>query len=618
MANVQFHTLDWFWLITYLLVMVVSGILFYRLGRRGESDFFLAGRGLPWWLPAVSVFATHTATDSPMWVSGTVYEHGMVGVWPMFYVAWCAVSAFVSTRIFRRSLAYSQAEWQVQRFGGVGAELLRGWTAGWQIYMQMMIMGWVGMAMGKVCGYAFGWDAWIGLTVFSAIAAIYAMVSGYWGVIIADFQQGIIAFVAIVIVSIWGVYAAGGPSGIIARLSEMGQSDRSSLFAWTGIVEGDFSLLFFLTMLVFAFVGGIGMGINVDWYTEAQRIQSAKTVRDAAYSIWTGSAVLMVIQALWGVAVLAFFVMTPNLTGDGTLAQDPELAWYRVGFENLPVGMIGFFFAAIVAIHISTISSSLNVGSLYWTRDLYHRYVKPNASQSDLVRVGRISTFVLLLGSFVYGFMMESVADWLFFAIWIMAAGVWLPNILQVVWWRFNSWGYLSSWVMNLGLSWLIVWVLPYFGVIPELSDSNQFWVLVVIGMFIYFPVTFLTKPEKMDHLVRFYLQSRPVGFWGPVRREAERRGAVLREEWTSVDLWAVIFSSMSYFFLMMGAALCLLFPTSGIIALVCGGVFAGIMYWIIDPKLRATSGEYEARQLEYLEELERNMKWQQDQTGGV
>jgi len=45
------------------------------------------------------------------------------------------------------------------------------------------------------------------------------------------------------------------------------------------------------------------------------------------------------------------------------------------------------------------------------------------------------------------------------FALWIMAAGIWLPNILQVVWWRFNAWGYLSAWIANLGLSWLVVWI---------------------------------------------------------------------------------------------------------------------------------------------------------------
>jgi len=123
--------------------------------------------------------------------------------------------------------------------------------------------------------------------------------------------------------------------------------------------------------------------------------------------------------------------------------------------------------------------------------------------------------------------MMEDITSWLIFAIWIMAAGIWLPNILQVIWWRFNAWGYLSSWIANLGFSWLVVWILPEFGVLPELLDYQQFWLLMILGAFVYFPVTFLTKPEDMDHLVKYYVMTRPIGWWGPVRREAERRGLI-------------------------------------------------------------------------------------------
>ncbi len=61
-----FHFLDWFWLLAFVALMIGSGVRFYHLGKRSESDFFLAGRGLPWWLPASSVYATHTATDTPM------------------------------------------------------------------------------------------------------------------------------------------------------------------------------------------------------------------------------------------------------------------------------------------------------------------------------------------------------------------------------------------------------------------------------------------------------------------------------------------------------------------------------------------------------------------------
>ncbi len=524
---VVFKFLDWFWLVVYVVMMVFCGILFYRLGKRSMADFFLAGRGLPWWLPASSVYATHTATDTPIWVSGVIYKYGLRGIWYTFFSAWCAISAFASTRIFRRSLAYTQAEWQTLRFSGLGAELLRGWIGGWQVFMNMFVLGWVGIAMGKLCHYIFRWPDWIGLVLFSSLCAIYVLAAGYWGVVMADFQQGVIAFFAIALVSIWGIVAAGGPQVITAKLSSLGQSWRLNPFAFTGLTSGDFPLVWFLTMLVIAIIGGFGMGTSIDWYPEAQRIQSAKTVRDASYCIWAGSALIVVRNSIWAVAVLAFFSLYPHI-------QSPveyNMAWYRLGFEILPVGLIGFFFAAIVAIHISTIATHLNLGASYATRDLYHHYLRPKAGEKELIWVGRISTLILLLGSFLYGSMMKDITQWLIFALWIMAAGIWLPSILQVVWWRFNSWGYLSSWIANLGLSWLIVWILPGFHVIRPLPDYLQFWIMMVLGALIYLPMTFLTKPEAMDRLVKYYVMSRPLGWWRPVREEAERRGLLQRDE---------------------------------------------------------------------------------------
>ncbi len=643
---ITFELLDWIWLFLFIVLMVVFGSYFYRLGKRSESDFFLAGRGLPWWLPASSVYATHTATDTPIWVAGVVYKYGFAGLWYAFFAAWCAISAFVSTKIFRRSLAYSQAEWQSLRFGGLGAEMLRGWLAGWQVFMNMFILGWVGIAMGKLCNLLFGWDLWIGLVLFTSIGAIYVLLSGYWGVVMADFQQGVIAFLVIVIVSIWGVVAAGGPDAIVNKLKKYnstcewkipddvpnnttgivritdsetgkefarssgtftilnkedeqqfrateervkqlvtqvesssadypevlfpragdvllanhgynvvwtagktgkrvnveysfdngktwsaielnhfdGQIWRINPFSFTGLTKGQFPVAWFITMMIIALIGGFGMGTTIDWYTEAQRIQSAKSVRDASYSIWAGTALVLIRNSIWAAAIMGFFVLFPHLGQ----SSEYEMGWYIVGFRYLPVGMVGFLFAGILAIHLSTVSTQLNLGAMYATRDFYHHYVNPKADEKKLVLVGRISTFIILIGSFIFGTIIgEEITAWLIFALWIMAAGVWLPNILQVIWWRFNAWGSLSAWIANLGLSWLIVWVLPRFGVIPELPDYLQFWILIVLNALIYIPVTYLTKPEDMDHLVKFYVMSRPIGFWGPVKKEAIRRGLI-------------------------------------------------------------------------------------------
>jgi Na+/proline symporter len=628
---VEFKALDAFWAVAFLLLMVGGAAFFYRLARRSESDFFLAGRGLPWWLPASSVFSTHTATDTPMWVTGVIYANGLRGLWYTFFTAWTAIGAFVSARIFRRSLAYTQAEWQTQRFGGLGAELLRGWMAGWQVFMNMFILGWVGIAMGKVCALVFGWPVWVGLVLPSVITAFYTLAAGYWGVVMGDFLQGIVAIFAIVLVSLVGVSAAGGPSGVTERIVELGEQWRLDAFGFTGWFGGDFPIAWWLTMLVIAVIGGFGMGTSIDWYVEAQRIQSAKTVRDATYGLWAGGAVTLIRNGFWAAGILAFFSMLPNIAD----AADYELGWFRLGFELLPVGMVGVFFGAILAIHLSTISSHLNLGALYFTRDLYQRYIRPDASESHLVWVGRAATFVLLIGSFFYGLMMEEITRWLIFALWLMMAGIWLPNILQVVWWRFNAWGYLAGWMANLGVSWLVVWILPEFGVIPKLPDHLQFWLLLVLGALVFVPVTLLTRPENMNQLVRYYVMTRPIGWWGPVHREAVRRGLIeeatgedeesrplIRRSWTpeQADSWtredwiAVVLSPLVMAALMIGVTRLVLLRPDGILLVVAAVAGTAAIYWVIDPKLRAVSSEYEAQQARYVEQLERRLRWQEEE----
>ena len=626
----HFTTLDIFWAVAFLLLMVGGAAFFYRLARRSESDFFLAGRGLPWWLPAASVFSTHTATDTPMWITGVIYANGLRGLWYTFFTAWTAIGAFVSARIFRRSLAYTQAEWQTQRFGGLGAEMLRGWMAGWQVFMNMFILGWVGIAMGKVCHLAFGWPLWVGLVIPSLITAFYTLAAGYWGVVMGDFLQGIVAVFAIVLVSLVGVAAAGGPAEVTGRIMELGEGWRLDAFAFTGWLTGDFPIVWWLTMLVIAVIGGFGMGTSIDWYVEAQRIQSAKTVRDATYGLWAGGAVTLIRNGFWAAGILAFFSMLPHIADQA----DYELGWFRLGFELLPAGMVGVFFGAILAIHLSTISSHLNLGALYFTRDIWQRYIDPAASEKKLVFLGRLATFVLLIGSFFYGLMMQEITKWLIFALWLMMAGIWLPNILQVVWWRFNAWGYLSGWMANLGVSWLVVWILPAFGVIPKLPDHLNFWLLMALGAVIFIPVTLGTKPEKMDRLVRYYVMTRPIGWWGPVHREAVRRGLIEEKkpeptgkrpfirrtwtpeqtgDWTREDWIAIVLSPLVMAALMIGMTKLLLLQAGGALLLVGAVVGTLAIYWVIDPKLRAVSAEYEEQQAAYVKELEQRLRWQEE-----
>lgn len=82
-------------------------------------------------------------------------------------------------------------------------------------------------------------------------------------------------------------------------------------------------------------------------------------------------------------------------------------------------------------------------------------------------------------------------------------------------------------------------------------------------------------------------------------------------DEWTLEDYLAMLFSSLSYIFLTIGVGLCFLLPVWGFLIVGAGLACAGIMYWIIDPKLRTLSIEYETKQKQYLRDLDRIMKWE-------
>jgi len=78
-----------------------------------------------------------------------------------------------------------------------------------------------------------------------------------------------------------------------------------------------------------------------------------------------------------------------------------------------------------------------------------------------------------------------------------------------------------------------VVWVLPALGVLPKLQEYQQFWLLAALVAVVYLPVTFLTKPDELDHLVQYYVMARPLGWWGPIRREAIKRGLMTAGEAT-------------------------------------------------------------------------------------
>ena len=81
-------------------------------------------------------------------------------------------------------------------------------------------------------------------------------------------------------------------------------------------------------------------------------------------------------------------------------------------------------------------------------------------------------------------------------------------------------------------------------------------------------------------------------------------------DEWTKEDWITIVISPLAYVFLMIGTALSLMLFPLGYLTLAIGAVLTILMHWVIDPKLKVISSEYEKRQRDYIEELERKARW--------
>ncbi|MCW5977628.1 MAG: hypothetical protein KIT09_06105 [Bryobacteraceae bacterium] len=87
-------------------------------------------------------------------------------------------------------------------------------------------------------------------------------------------------------------------------------------------------------------------------------------------------------------------------------------------------------------------------------------------------------------------------------------------------------------------------------------------------------------------------------------------------DEWTREDWYAIVMSPLAYLLLTVGTALSMMLLPAGYLILAAGALVTILMHWVIDPKLKVVSSEYEKRQHDYLEELERSARWKEDNNG--
>lgn len=387
-------TLDYIVIAAYLGGTLALGTW---IGRRIHSgtDFFLAGRSLPWWAIGMSLVATDIGGIDIIGVGGAAYAHGLavanfewIGCVPAMIVA-----AFVFVPFFYRSGVYTVPEFLERRFD---ARIRSALAACWLVFMACNL-GVMLLASARMMQQTFGWDvAWC-VWGTGLLVGFYTVFGGLAAVVYTDVIQCAVMIGGCLLVLVLGLIDVGGWSGLMERLPQNGHHgdllvpvDADSPFPWPAILFG--------LALILSPAYWIGNQAIV------QRSLGARSEFEAQASYVWGALLKNVIPLIIAVPGLIAAVRYPDLsTGDA--------AFPRLVSDLLPGGLRGVFVAGFMAALMSSVDSYLNAASTLLCHDLYKRFVRPDADDRRLLAVGRWTTVALVGWGIGFAFGLLQVSE---------------------------------------------------------------------------------------------------------------------------------------------------------------------------------------------------------------
>ncbi len=535
-------TVDWIILIIFFSIILLIGYLASQKAGKNTAEFFLGGRNMPWWLLGVSMVACTFSADTPNLVAGMVRESGVAKNW-----AWWAflitgmVTVFIYAKLWRRSNVLTDLEFYELRYSGKAASFLRGFRAVYLgLFFNTLIIGTVSLAAIKIGNVMFGLEPWKIIVVASFFVVIYAGLGGLRGVVWADFFQYSIAMFGAVLAAVVAIKQPeiqniGGLSGMIEQLGDK-----------TSFVPDFSNPSMFIPLLI--------IPIAVQWWAVwypgaepggggyiAQRMLSAKNEKNAVGATLFFNFMHYALRPWpWIIVALASIIIYPDL--DAIHAEFPNISEtylkndiaYPVMLSKLNPGWLGLVVASIIAAYMSTVGTHLNWGSSYLVNDFYKRFFRPNASEKELVKAGRVNTVILMVISGLIALTFLNNATQAFNTMLLSGAGSGAIYLLRWFWWRINAWTELVATFFATLTAIILIFFVKDETVSTTILDGFTVKLLINVTLttIVWIITTLITKPEKQETLEKFYATTHPGGpGWQKIIKRAEGKGIEINKK---------------------------------------------------------------------------------------
>ena len=513
----QLQNLDWTIILLFFLTFILIGLFTSKKSGKNSKEYFLSGRNMPWWLLGISMVATTFSADTPNLVTNIVREKGVSGNWTWWaFLLTGMFTVYLYSKLWRRSKVLTDLEFYELRYSGKEAVFLRAFRAIYLgVFFNVIIMASVCLAGIKIGGILLGLSPFECIFYSSLITVLYSTLGGLRSVIYTDLIQFIIAMVG----SIWATYYIINleeVGGLGVMLSHSNVIDKLNFFPSSGDMDQLLIVLIIPLAVQWWAVWYPGAEPGGGGYI-AQRMLSARDEKNAIYSTLLFNITHYVIRPWpWILIALSSLVVFPNL--DSITSAFPGVDKSIIGndiaypamLSLLPTGLLGLVLASLIAAFMSTISSHLNWGASYISFVFYKRFIKKNASEKEVVRVGKLSTVILMI---LAGFVSLQLSDSLgaFNILLQIGAGTGSIFLLRWFWWRVNAYSEITGMIISFFVAVYFEWIHESLFDI-RLKEYAELLIGVGVTTFSWLLVTILTKPTDDDKLMEFYKKIKPYG----------------------------------------------------------------------------------------------------------
>lgn len=395
-----FSTIDYIFFIGYIVLVAFIGLYISRRkgGNETTTDYFLAGKSLPWWIIGGSLIASNISAEQFIGMSGDGFRFGLaIATYEFMAAATLLIVAWLLIPVFLKNNIYTMPQFIERRFG---PHVKTGLAIFWLliiVFVNVTTVLYLGaLTLENTIGLNMVYGV-LGLALYSATFSIFG---GLKTVVWTDLIQVFFLVAGRLATTYFALEAYSGGTGFFGGLSQLYHDvgDRFNMILFKGevmyknddgVLKDAWEQLPGLSVLI----GGMWIANLYYWGTNQyiiQRALAAKNLKEARNGIAFAAAMKLILPLIVVIPGIVAYAMNANV-------DKGDQVYSFVLNEFIGTGFKGICFAAVIAAVGSSISSMVNSASTIFTLDLYKEFYGKGKSEGQLVTVGKIAAAATLL-----------------------------------------------------------------------------------------------------------------------------------------------------------------------------------------------------------------------------